>query len=141
MQNLTTVEDIDHRTESSSSRMRRKSINDDELIRFSVRELNCHLKMCGLSRAEITKMKQRRRTLKNRGYAASCRNKRMEHNDELQQDKNDTFIEITKLKEENKKIQEDIDNIREKYEELKHFAQQQNISIPKELEFHFEAEV
>ncbi|XP_076334129.1 transcription factor MafK-like isoform X3 [Tachypleus tridentatus] len=89
---------------------------------------------------EIVKMKQRRRTLKNRGYAANCRNKRMEQNDELQQDKNDTFVEIAKLKEENKKIQEDINNIREKYEELKHFAQRQNISVPKELEISFKAE-
>ncbi|XP_076334128.1 transcription factor MafK-like isoform X2 [Tachypleus tridentatus] len=134
------MEDIDNRIKGDRSRMEKRSVTDEELIRFSVRELNCYLKTHGLTRAEIVKMKQRRRTLKNRGYAANCRNKRMEQNDELQQDKNDTFVEIAKLKEENKKIQEDINNIREKYEELKHFAQRQNISVPKELEISFKAE-
>ena len=53
-------------------------ITDDLLVTLTVRELNRQLKMSGMSKAEMIKMKQRRRTLKNRGYAASCRNKRLE---------------------------------------------------------------
>ena len=45
-------------------------IDDDELVTITVRDLNRQLKLRGLNREDIVKMKQRRRTLKNRGYAA-----------------------------------------------------------------------
>lgn len=59
-------------------------ISDDDLVSISVRDLNRQLKMRGLSRIDIVRMKQRRRTLKNRGYAASCRIKRIEEKDKLE---------------------------------------------------------
>jgi len=61
------------------------SITDEELVTFNVKELNRILKTkAGISREEVNNIKQRRRTLKNRGYAATVRVKREESKGELE---------------------------------------------------------
>lgn len=70
-----------HRLEDSSS------ICDKQLVTLSVRELNRQLKSSRFSKYQVQQMKQRRRTLKNRGYAASCRNKRFQRKGELEAQK------------------------------------------------------
>lgn len=108
-------------------------ISDDELVSISVRDLNRQLKMRGLARDDIIRMKQRRRTLKNRGYAASCRTKRIEQKDELESEKQDTEQEINRMKSNNVKLQEEINEWERKFDALKRFAEQRNIPIPSEL--------
>ena len=56
---------------------------DTELKELSVREINKLLKLSGLSKTEIARVKQRRRTLKNRSYPQHSRLRRIENKEEF----------------------------------------------------------
>ncbi|KAL7403731.1 hypothetical protein ABVT39_004249 [Epinephelus coioides] len=96
------------------------SLTDEELVTMSVRELNQHLR--GLTKDEILQLKQRRRTLKNRGYAASCRVKRVTQKEELEKQKAQLQQEVDKLANENASMRVELDALRSKYEALQTFA-------------------
>ncbi|XP_032393037.1 transcription factor MafK [Etheostoma spectabile] len=96
------------------------AVSDDELVAMSVRELNQHLR--GLTKDDVAKLKQRRRTLKNRGYAASCRIKRVTQKEELERQKTELQHEVDKLARENASMRLELDALRAKYEALQCFA-------------------
>lgn len=95
-------------------------LSDDELVAMSVRELNQHLR--GLTKEDVVRLKQRRRTLKNRGYAASCRIKRVTQKEELERQKIELQMEVDKLARENASMRLELDALRAKYEALQCFA-------------------
>lgn len=52
-------------------------MEEQSLVGLSVKELNKKLE--GLPKKEVIQLKQKRRTLKNRGYAQTCRTRRQKH--------------------------------------------------------------
>ncbi|EEC08631.1 transcription factor MafK [Ixodes scapularis] len=109
------------------------SISDEQLVQLTVRDLNRQLKASGLTRSEIVKMKQRRRTLKNRGYAASCRNKRLEQKDDLEGERAVVVQEISRLRTENRALEVQVDDLRSKYTTLLDCARKRGIPLPDDL--------
>jgi len=105
-------------------------MTDDELVSISVRDLNRTLKMKGLTRDEIIRMKQRRRTLKNLGDAASCRVKQIEQRDILDTDKVVEQTDIESMVQYNQDLNDEVDDLQSKYDALREFARQNKIEIP-----------
>ena len=95
-------------------------ISDDNLVSLTVRELNRLLR--GLTKDDISKLKQRRRTLKNRGYAASCREKRISQREELEVERSVLRREVDRLQRENQDVRQELGQLQEKYQALKSFA-------------------
>ena len=122
-------------------------ISDPDLINIDIKELNKMLKERGISKVAIyfpnytevfkifllqdlaTRLKQRRRTLKNRNYASSCREKKDEEILTLEKEKGTEVEEITRMEEENEMIQKDIEQMKRKYRLLEQFAKEQNLEI------------
>jgi len=92
-------------------------ITDDELISFSVRDLNRRL--ASATKAEAQQAKKRRRLLKNRGYAAICRTKRITHAQQLQTENNYLKELCQRLLEERDIAVSERNVVKEKYENLK----------------------
>jgi len=82
-------------------------INDSLLLQLPVRDLNKRLQ--GISKEEIARLKQKRRTLKNRGYAQSCRTKRMNQRIELENANRLLAVELQKMKSELSRVAQERD--------------------------------
>ncbi|KAJ4940132.1 hypothetical protein JOQ06_026441 [Pogonophryne albipinna] len=95
-------------------------LSDNELMSLTVRELNLHLR--GMSRDEIQKLKQRRRTLKNRGYAASCRVKRVSQREALELQKTELQREVERLGVENAGMRKELEGLGARLAALQRFA-------------------
>jgi hypothetical protein len=85
-------------------------IGDELLMSLSVRELNKRLH--GYPREEVVRLKQKRRTLKNRGYAQNCRSKRLQQRHDLEITNRNLHCEL-------KKIQMDLARVSQERDQLK----------------------
>lgn len=97
------------------------AINDDLLMSLSVRELNKRLHGC--PREEVVRLKQKRRTLKNRGYAQNCRSKRLQQRHDLEITNRQLHHELQKIKLELGRVSQERDHLKQK-------LMRSNASIP-----------
>lgn len=91
-------------------------LTDRELVTLSVRELNRRLS--GLSKSNATKLKQRRRTLKNRGYAQNCRTKRLQAKSNLEEENSSLNVQVQILQQQFECMSAERDRYKRQYEQL-----------------------
>lgn len=130
-----TYEDADikhtgtHITVTDVQSGRKVQLTNEQLTKYSVRQLNKIV--TGFPRQTVAKLKQRRRTLKNRGYAQNCRHKRLDQkknlerqNEQLQRENERQLTLLAELRDKVHKQMCEINLLRQQIEQTA--AQQQH---------------
>ena len=113
-----------HQNESQETIM-----TDEELSSLNIKDLNRKLKEKGLSKQTIDKLKQRRRTLKNRKYATDCREKKDQEVTCLEGNKDNEQGSLKQLQDENEQLQEKIKQLKSFYQKAVEFANKNKIKL------------
>ncbi|KAF4524775.1 hypothetical protein B566_EDAN014469 [Ephemera danica] len=106
-------------------------LSDEQLMTLSVRELNKRLH--GFPRSEIVRLKQKRRTLKNRGYAQNCRSKRLQQRHEQESQIRTLQNELQRVRHEYGRMRQERDHFKERCVLLER-RQQQGAVTAEQLE-------
>ncbi|XP_076647029.1 maf family bZIP transcription factor traffic jam isoform X1 [Halictus rubicundus] len=95
-------------------------MNDELLMSLSVRELNKRLHGCPREEvSQVVRLKQKRRTLKNRGYAQNCRSKRLQQRHDLETTNRNLQNELQRIKIELTRVQQERDLYKQRCEVLR----------------------
>lgn len=100
-------------------------LDDEDLVNLPVRELNRRLQGC--TRDEIVLIKQKRRTLKNRGYAQNCRSKRMQQRHELESENNSLLNQLKQLKGQLAQVSRERDQLKQLRSQLAHVSRERDM--------------
>lgn len=92
------------------------NLTDEVLVSLPVKDLNSVLR--GFSDDEVYRIKQRRRTLKNRGYAQNSRTKRVRQKEDLEVERQQLREDLEQLSRENDNLKRERDEARKKYDSL-----------------------
>lgn len=99
-----------------SKGVKKVELSDEVLANLPVKELNNILR--GMPEEEVCKLKQRRRTLKNRGYAQNSRTKRVRQREDLEDERQQLKSELDLICKENEDLKRERDEARRKYDSL-----------------------
>ena len=92
-------------------------IDDDELLSLPIRELNKRLRH--MSKDEVLKIRKRRRSLKNRGYATSCRQRRVKLKECLETQNQRLKIQLREMREKLNAAAKERDMFKAKFDHLR----------------------
>jgi len=120
--------DDELRPDAEASRV----ICDEELINIEIKELNKKIKEQCVSKELAIRLKQRRRTLKNRNYATSCREKKDAEISSLEVERNKELEELRELEQGNQSIRDKMDDMARQYNRILEFAQKHNLDVRSE---------
>ena len=97
-------------------------LSDQQLMEMSARDLN---KVFKDSEPDfITRLKKKRRTLKNRGYALNSRLKRVQQKSTLEQEKEDLQMKVEELTSEVSTLQKELQQYKERCSSLQQLVGQ-----------------
>ncbi|NP_001164706.1 maf-like transcription factor [Saccoglossus kowalevskii] len=119
---------------SLSSNSLLNKFSDEKLVKTSVRELNRQLR--GYNKEEVNQLKQKRRTLKNRGYAQSCRTKRVYQRELLEHTKSSLELEVIELRKRIASVTKERDLYQHKYQALQNELRNNEGINPSSPEFY-----
>ena len=91
-------------------------ISDDDLLSLTVRDLNRRLH--SMTKEDQAHIKQRRRTLKNRGYAQSCRYKRQEQKSKLEIENGELKDKISLINQQLNQTSREIESLRKERDQI-----------------------